>query len=360
MGRIAGVSFTIHLLTRQPFPAGLRLSATWDDPEDALPGRRGHGVVVGLSSAPVRELSTSKLRAAWGRSRGSGAKSSTGDRWLPQSRVFIDKGSDMAIAVGEALVDALGGVMVLDGWVDEYEEKDSIFYMSENIPVVAPSKDELRAIFKKKVAAARSVAKKAAEARRKKAHEEFLQERQSAATVTTSLTATLERAAAGDAAPPPALVMATDNDRALHEAVRGLLSKGELPVLLGLASRMEYGVQRGLAACLTTTRLLVVPVDVQTSAPSHRFADPLTVKVKPAAKPVYDVSRSDLRALRINAASSDVIDLTPHFVLSMQDTSPHPRDAEQTDPLSNQRAFRTHLASELVCSGAKWTVAAGW
>jgi hypothetical protein len=156
------------------------------------------------------------------------------------------------------------------------------------------------------------------------------------------------------------MVVANDNDRALHEAVRGLLTNGELPVLLGLASQMEFGVQRGLAVCLTSSRLLVVPVDVQTSSPSHRFADPLTVKPKPGAKPVYDVKRSDLHSLRINAASSDAIDLSPRCKFSMPDTSPHPLLSDQTDPLSNQRAFRTHLAPELVRGGATWTVEAGW
>ncbi|MDI3288372.1 hypothetical protein [Polyangium sp. 15x6] len=99
------------------------------------------------------------------------------------------------------------------------------------------------------------------------------------------------------------MVIANDNDRALQEAVRGFLKRGELPVLLGLTSKIEYGMQYGFAACLTPARFFVVPVDVELS-PGHRFAYPIKVKAKPGAKPVYDVNRAELRAIRLNAEFS--------------------------------------------------------
>lgn len=345
------MSFTIHLLTRQPFPAGLTLRATWDDPDD--PTRRGSmGVHVGLSKELVRELSTAKLRAALGRD----AVTSAGDRWLPQSRVFLHEGSEVARAVGEALLEALGGVMVLEGWVDDYTRSGDVWHLSESVPSVAPSPEQLRAIFKATVAREKKSLKRAAAERRERQRDEMRREREAAM---VALAAKLEAAAAGDAEETPAVVLANDHDRALHDAVRGFLGS-ETPLLLGLARHREHGVERGLAVCVTATRLLLVPVDVPTTPPHHRFASPITVKARPNAKPRYEAPLRELWGVTFHAPWSRdgaLMLSVSTLMFDMPDTSPSRFASDPTDPLTNQKTFRDLLPTVLVRGGAKWRVA---
>lgn len=331
------MSYTIHLLTRQPFPAKLRLRATWDDPDDPLRGRGAFGVTVGLSEQPVRELSTAKLQEAVGKVAG---EDGAGDRWTPASRVYVDKGSPIAHAVAEALLDALGGVMVLDGWVDDYADRDSLFGLNESTPP-AKTAEQLRAVFKATIAGEKKLLKKRAEARQKELAAEFQRKRAEAA---EAFAAELEKE--GDEPPPP-IVLATEGDHALYEAVRPHLGD-EAPLLLGLASHTEYGVQRGLATCLTATRLLLVPVDVATEPPAHRFAAPLRVSGKPGAKPAHHAKRDELCGL----AFHPIIGGAP--MISLGGLMLALVDADASAVLSNQGAFRQHLCAQLARGNRTW------